>query len=801
MALRSAARLLTIFLLLVLVVPLSDTRAQEEPDLATVAGGIVARMEKADDARLWVLAGELSDLGRKAVPVLEELLADAPPRARLGIASAMIDLEERALGTKTLLDLAAAGNPLDVRLPAIEVIGSKGTEDVEEELLELLDDCFDPYVRISLARTLWELTRDLRAKQELKTVLSSTDPEVRVAGALALAEIGDSEAVKTILEAIAEQPTANGRLARALLTQARWRDIALSRGSPSPAEEKEPVREEPKVTIQYGDALLKTIRDYIAEYYLKAPDLDQVELLEAAAKGILDALDPHSVYFSAKERFDWFEDLNPIYGGIGSYVNIVNDIFTIVRPMFGGPAYRRGLKPGDSILSIDGWMTTGHTTNEIVKRLRGEPGTKVIISVYRKGWQKPRDFQLMRERIQVPTVNSTMLPGSVGYVRLSTFGRDSALELDSDIRRLEANGMKSLILDLRFNTGGYLDTARQVCDLFLDRGKTVVWWEGRNKRIAPRRDLKTTQATTHPDFPLVILVNGQSASASEIVAGCLQYHDRADLVGLRTFGKGSVQNLYRIFTVPPAEPWEDVNGNGVYDFDEDYRDLNKNGFWDQGEPLIDRNRNKRWDRGEPYEDLNENGHFDYPAVKLTIAKYYLPSGVSLLREKVTENGKIRWIGGVEPDIWIGPEEPNGWRNEEIARLEEKKAFDDYLERNFDANRKTFEKLAYDDGGKPDGYPEFDKFFSSLDTRLDREATWWWLRYKTRRKVGDESGREVVGDFLTDQMLQRGIIVALEKAGFDPGTVAEYKPFADREFPEVDPAIQKGGHGDGPPERR
>ncbi len=800
MALRSAARLFTVFLLLVLILPLSDTRAQEGPDLATVAGGIVARMEKADDARLWVLAGELSGLGRKAVPVLEKLLADAPPRARLGIASAMIDLEERTMGTKALLALAAAGNPLEVRLPAIEVIGNKGTEDVEKELLQLLDDCFDPHVRISLARTLWELTRDLRAKQELKSVLKSTDSEVRVAGALALAEIGDSEAVKSILEDIAEQPTANGRLARALLRQARWRDIALSRGSPAPTEEKKPVPVAPRAHVNYDDALLKTIRKFIAEYYLKAPDLDDVELLEAAAKGVLEALDPHSVFFSAKERFDWFEDLNPVYGGIGSYVNIVNEIFTIVRPMFGGPAYRRGLRPGDSILSIDGWMTTGHSTNEIVKKLRGEPGTKVIISVYRKGWQKPRDFELKRERIQVPTVNSTMLPGGVGYVRLSTFGRDSAGELDADIRRLEGNGMKSLILDLRFNTGGYLDTARQVCDLFLDRGKTVVWWEGRNKLIAPRRDLKTTQSTTHPDFPLVILVNGQSASASEIVAGCLQYYQRAKLVGLRTFGKGSVQNLYPIFTVPPSEPWEDVNGNGVYDFAERYRDLNKNGVWDRDEPLGDLNRNHRWDRGEPYEDLNENGHFDYPAVKLTIAKYYLPSGVSLLREKVTENGKIRWIGGVEPDIWIGPEEPNGWRNEEIARLEEQEAFDNYLEQYFDANRKTFERLAYDDGGNPDGYPEFEKFFAGLDTRLDREATWWWLRYKTRRKVGDETGREVVADFLTDQMLQRGILVALEKTGVDPKSVDEYGLFAERQFPQVDPAVQKG-HTTGPAKGR
>lgn len=794
MALGSSARLFALLSLVVLILPIGQLVAQEGQDLESVAGGIVSRMDKADDARLWLLSGELSSLGRKAVPVLEKLLAASSPRAQLGIASAMIDLEERTQGTKALLALAAAGNPLDVRLPAIEVIGSKGSDDIEAELFTLLDDCFDARVRISLSRTIWELTRDPRAKQVLKSTLQSTDPEVRIAGALALAEIGDTEAVKSILEKLADQPTEQGRLARALLTQARWRERAFSSWR-TPAKEDTPAEKEPRAVVQYDDALLKTIKDHIDEYYLDAPELKDVDLLEAAAKGIMAALDPHSVYFTPKERFDWFEDLNPVYGGIGSYVNLVDDIFTIVRPMFGGPAYRAGLKPGDAILAIDGWMTTGHTTNEIVKVLRGHPGTKVIISVYRKGWQKPRDFELTREQITVPTVNGTMLPGDVAYITLSTFGRDSAEELDAELRKLEEDGMKSLILDLRFNTGGYLETAKRVCDLFLDRGKTVVWWEGRNKRVAPRRDLLTTSGTTHQDFPLVILINGQSASASEIVAGCLQHYGRAVLVGLRTFGKGSVQNLYPIFTVPPAEPWKDVNANGTYDFAERFEDLNNNGVWDPNERFADLNRNRKWDDGEPYTDTNGNGHFDYPAVKITIAKYYLPSGVSLLREKITEDGKIRWIGGVEPNIWIGPEEPDGWRNEEIAKLEEKNAFDAYLDEQWEKNPELLRKLAYDDGGTPDDYPEFDQLYENLDTRLDRESTWWWLRFKTRRKVGDMSGREIIGDFVTDQMLQRAIIEILGKAALDPAGVPEYKLFAGKLFPEVDPAVRKGHAAD------
>jgi hypothetical protein len=188
-------------------------------------------------------------------------------------------------------------------------------------------------------------------------------------------------------------------------------------------------------------------------------------------------------------------------------------------------------------------------------------------------------------------------------------------------------------------------------------------------------------------------------------------------------------------------------------------------------------------------------------VKITIAKYYLPSGKGLLREKVTENGKIRWIGGVEPDIWIGPDEPDGWRNEEITRLEEKRAFDEYLEKNFDANRELFTRLAAYDGGKPDDYPGFDEFYTGLSTRLDRESAWWWLRYKTRRKVGDVAGRELVGDFVTDQQLQRAVLAALSKLGIDPSTVDEYKLFANREFPEVDPGVRGDGAAGADPETR
>jgi hypothetical protein len=232
------------------------------------------------------------------------------------------------------------------------------------------------------------------------------------------------------------------------------------------------------------------------------------------------------------------------------------------------------------------------------------------------------------------------------------------------------------------------------------------------------------------------------------------------------------------------EPFVDRNGNGQWDKDEPFTDRDGDGKWDRAERFIDRNRNRRWDDGEPYTDVNGNGKFDYPAIKMTIAKYYLPSGKTLRREKQIVDGKIKWIGGVEPDVWVPPEEPDGWRNEELMRLEERRAFDEYLDANYERYEDTFKKLAFYDGARPETYPSFDEFHEGLDTRLTREEVWWWLRLRVRRRVEGEIGREMVGDFVLDQQLQRGILEALANLDADPQRIPEYRLFAEKEFPEA-----------------
>ena len=573
---------------------------------------------------------------------------------------------------------------------------------------------------------------------------------------------------------------------------------------------------------------------------------------------MLGALDQHTMYFSAEERASWDSSLDPTYGGIGAYVTFdEQEIFTISRPIFGGPAYRNDLRPDDKILRVDGWETAGQPLEEIVKRLKGRPKTKVTITVYRRGWEKPREIEIERAQITIPTAESAMLPGRIGYIRLTTFGSETNVELERECRRLEREGIDGLVLDLRWNTGGWLETAKKVADTFLSRGKLIVYWEGRNTYLASREDTVATKGTTRPEYPMVILVNRGSASASEIVAGALQFHGRAKLVGDWTFGKGTVQRVFPISTSPPSEkftdepggngyydppeeftdlngngkwdralleplidlnrdgewndgePYRDLNGNGIRDVGEPFRDLvRKNGRWDAGEyfrdddgdgvrgatePYEDANRNGEYDGPEPYEDENKNGKYDYAAVKITIGSYFLPDGTNLRRVRKVTDGKASWIGGIRPDVLIRNPVTEGWKIEEYRQLEEKKHFDAYLERHFAANQALFERLAVFDGGDPLAYPGFEEFYLGLETHLTRDEVRWWLREKTRRKVSDVQGKEMVGDFEDDVQIQRGIKMLFDEAKRKLADVEEYRFFAEKEFDDLDPDADLAGN--------
>ena len=294
--------------------------------------------------------------------------------------------------------------------------------------------------------------------------------------------------------------------------------------------------------------------EQIDRNYVK--DVDRRELMEAAIQGMLGRLDQYSSFISPDEVTRFNQDVEKQFGGIGIQVHIDprNGRLTVMTPLPGTPAYKGGVRAGDVILEIEGKSTEGFSIGDAVKLLKGEPGEPVRIGIRHQGDDQTQQITIRREIINVATVLGDtynkdgtwnfMLDDEkkIGYIRLTSFSRRSANELQDALLDLQKHDFKALILDLRFNPGGLLSQATEISDLFVESGK-IVSTKGRNTR---ERVWKATKPGTFSNFPMVVLVNHFSASASEIVSACLQDHKRATIVGDRTWGKGSVQNVIEL---------------------------------------------------------------------------------------------------------------------------------------------------------------------------------------------------------------------------------------------------------------
>jgi carboxyl-terminal processing protease len=267
------------------------------------------------------------------------------------------------------------------------------------------------------------------------------------------------------------------------------------------------------------------------------------QIVAGAVQGMLQQLDPHSCYMEPEAYEDMQDETSGRYGGIGIQLGVKDEGLTIIAPIEGTPGFRAGLQSGDRIVAINDEKTAGITLRDAVKKLRGEKGTRVTLTIQRAGEDKPREVVIVRELIEVPSLRGeSMLDGQVGYVRLTQFAAPTPDGLQRSLENLVGKGMKALVLDLRNNPGGLLDSAVRVSEKFLNKGDLVVTVRGRDgsgPEIA-----RTARGDRHyVDFPMAVLVNGGSASASEIVAGALRDNGRAVLIGDTTFGKGSVQSV------------------------------------------------------------------------------------------------------------------------------------------------------------------------------------------------------------------------------------------------------------------
>ena len=302
--------------------------------------------------------------------------------------------------------------------------------------------------------------------------------------------------------------------------------------------------QKPQSKAQTNAQKLATTLYLIENFYVDTANTDKVT--EDAIIAALKELDPHSAYISKKDVEKTNEPLVGSFEGIGVTYQLIRDTITVISPTAGGPSEKVGIMTGDQFIKIDGEDAFGKKIdNEYVqKRLRGKKGTKVTVSVKRGNDPELLDFEIIRDKIPLNSINAAyMLDNHIGYIKLDRFAQESTQEFKEAFTKLQAQGMESLIFDLRGNTGGYLNTAIELVDQFIGEDKLIVFTEGIH---SPRQEWRSTKAGLYTTGKLVVLIDEGSASASEILSGAIQDHDRGVVIGRRSFGKGLVQRPFNL---------------------------------------------------------------------------------------------------------------------------------------------------------------------------------------------------------------------------------------------------------------
>ena len=296
--------------------------------------------------------------------------------------------------------------------------------------------------------------------------------------------------------------------------------------------------------------LFSDVLQRVRTEYVDGQNLTYRDLTYAAVKGMVKVLDPHSEFLDPSAYHDLQDDTEGQFGGLGLYVTVRSNYVTVVTPMEDTPGFRAGILAGDRIIKINGEDAVKMPLEDAVKKLRGKPGTRVTMTIQRPASGMVRNFTLIRDVIQMKMVEDIngkedfpLNTDKIGYVCIAQFGDKTGEELEAALQKLRAQGMKALILDLRWDPGGLLDEAVNVCQKFLPRGQLIVSTEGRDPAQSSARRA-AGQGDELQGMPIVVLVNLSSASASEIVTGCLQDLHRAIILGEKTFGKGSVQSIF-----------------------------------------------------------------------------------------------------------------------------------------------------------------------------------------------------------------------------------------------------------------
>jgi len=297
--------------------------------------------------------------------------------------------------------------------------------------------------------------------------------------------------------------------------------------------------------------LFSKVLSLVRSNYVK--EVNTKDLIYGALKGMMATLDPHSQFMDPETYKEMQIETEGKFEGLGISIWIRDGQLTVVSPIEGTPAYEAGIQAGDRIVEIDGESTKDITLQDAVKKMRGPKGTSVTLAIERQGIDEPLEFTIVRGVVIVKSIPYSFLTkDKIGCIRIREFKKSAGKNLEGILGELEKEGMEGLILDLRNNHGGLLNEAAEVCDKFLPKKKLIVSTQG---RISSQNLRYLSNEAPHPDYPLVILINQGSASASEIVAGAIQDYKRGTIVGEKSFGKGTVQSLSLIHISEPTRPY------------------------------------------------------------------------------------------------------------------------------------------------------------------------------------------------------------------------------------------------------
>ncbi|MBI4244104.1 MAG: S41 family peptidase [Planctomycetes bacterium] len=656
-----------------------------------------------DSSQYWELVNKIQLTTRGQKDVLEKHLNSNNELQQLAAVYILLKEGSDQKYLTKIIDLTASKNDF-VQNSAVSafsrLIPAKDLEEgVKDACVKQLKGIFastDDLTKVRISKIMfnWAGILDSR-KTVLKLFTDTRSKQIKDEAALCLAGMMLFPQVKAHIKKLSEEPSHLGEIARSVLEKNHLADI-IDRSSSS----------KPK----YDFSLLEGIIDLLLNQYDDPSKIDPIKIIERAAKAICSSLDPHTIFMDKKdiEKLQK-EDLEGKYGGIGARVSMRKDRagirwLTIEESILGGPCHKANLRSGDKIIRVEGESTANGELIDIVEKLRGKPGTPVKIEVFSLRWEKPIEIALTREEIKLDLIGFGMLPGDIGYIQFVSFSKDSDKLIKGAIDSLK--GAKGLVLDLRGNPGGYLDAAVRVANLFLDQGKVVTEKMSKNPETSDKvKEVFITSETKYTDLPLVILVDGGSASASEIIAGALKEHNRAAIIGEKTFGKGSVQQIY---------------------------------------PL----------------DAELNN-----AVKITIAKWYLPSGESV-QEK-----------GVEPNVEAKFPEPDLWKLREFERIRSTGLIDTYVNAQYSNNVKLFKELSEYDSFDHSLYPGFEDLYKQLNTRATSDEIRELLREYVRHKVAEESNRKLYYDYQTDSQLQIAIRKIAEMCNIEITNFKQYANFA------------------------